>query len=98
MHTIVEYTRHKAPENLFPKRIISPPRASECCFRDMEAVGTPQRDGQWAFQYPRCRTCGFTVRAILRYIPDTALLGDLSCILAHSRSVAHPATLKRRSE
>jgi len=87
MRTIVEYTRCKAPENRFPQRIVSPPQSSACCFRDMEPIGRPQRDGQWVFQYQRCRTCGFTLRVILRYIPDQALLRDLRKTLAHSRTM-----------
>jgi hypothetical protein len=43
----------------------------------MEAVGVPEPDGQWIFEYRRCRTCGYTVRAFLRYVPDEDELADL---------------------
>jgi len=77
MATIVEYTDAKAPQNLYPKRIISPSHSKPCCFTDMEAVGPVQQDGHWEYQYRRCRTCGFTLRMILRDIPDAALIGEL---------------------
>ncbi len=84
METIVEYTDAKAPRNLFPKRIISPSRSKACCFSNMERLGSAARDGQWEYQYTRCRTCGFTVRTILRVIPDEALIRDLRRILQNS--------------
>jgi hypothetical protein len=82
MRTIVEYTEKKAPQNQYPARIISPPRSGPCCFSDMEEIGEPERDGQWIFQYRRCRTCGFAVRVILSDSPDEALLAELRKILA----------------
>jgi hypothetical protein len=77
MPTIVEYTDNKEPKNQYPERIISPPRSERCCFSDMEEEGEPREDGRWVFQYKRCRRCGFTVRVILREIPDAAMLEDL---------------------
>lgn len=77
MATIVEYTDAKAPQNLSPKRIISPSHSKPCCFTDREEVGPVQQDGHWEYQYQRCRTCGFTLRMILREIPDAALIGEL---------------------
>jgi hypothetical protein len=50
----------------------------------MEEVGTAQQEGRWLFQYRRCRRCGFTVRVILREIPDSALAADLRQILTES--------------
>ncbi len=82
MRTIVEYTQKKAPQNLYPNRIISPPRSGPCCFSDMEEIGQPEQDGQWVFQYRRCRSCGFAVRVILRDVPDEALLTELRKILS----------------
>jgi hypothetical protein len=82
--TIVEYTDHKQPRNLYPQRIISPVRSGPCCFTDMEEVGKPQEDGRWVFQYKRCRKCGFALRVILREIPDAALAAELRKILANS--------------
>jgi hypothetical protein len=84
MATIVEYTDLKRPKNHFPERIISPVKSGPCCFSDMEELGAPQEDGRWVFQYKRCRKCGFTVRTILREIPDAHLAAELRKILATS--------------
>jgi len=43
----------------------------------MQAVGPAEQDGRWIFEYRRCRTCGFTVRAFLRYVPDEGRLAEL---------------------
>jgi hypothetical protein len=82
MATIVRYTDQEPATNRFPERIVSPPRSSPCCFTDMDEVGTSQRDGRWVFQYRRCQQCGFTVRVILREIPDAARAEQLRQILA----------------
>ena len=84
MPTIVEYSDHKPPTNRYPHRIISPPRAADCCFSEMEELGRPQEDARWVYRYRRCRRCGFAVRVILREIPDTALVTSLRETLAHS--------------
>ncbi len=84
MATIVEYTDQKRPKNLYPKRIISPPRAGSCCFSDMQELGEPVEDGRWVFQYKRCKKCGFALRVILREIPDVALAAGLRKTLAKS--------------
>jgi hypothetical protein len=84
MSTIVEYTDRKAAENRYPHRIVSPPRSSACCFSDMEDVGDTTREAAWEYQYRRCRTCGFTVRVILRPIPDEELVANLRRELAKS--------------
>jgi hypothetical protein len=84
MPTIVEYTDRKPPENRYPDRIVSPPRSSACCFSDMEDMGRATREAHWEYRYRRCRTCGFTVRVILRPIPDEALLAELRANLARS--------------
>jgi len=84
MPTIVEYSDEKPPMNRYPHQIISPPRASACCFSDMEELGTPQQDGHWVYQYRRCRQCGFAVRVILREIPDTTLANSLRESLARA--------------
>jgi len=77
MATIVEYTDVKAPQNRYPTRIISPAHAKPCCFTDLAEVGPAQQDGRWESQYKRCRQCGFTVRMIVRELPDAPLIGEL---------------------
>ena len=84
METIVEYTDAKPAQNRYPQRIISPSHAQACCFSDIEAVGAVHTDGPWEYQYKCCRTCGFTVRTILRAIPDEALLRDLRHVLQNA--------------
>jgi hypothetical protein len=84
MGTIVTYTDRRPPENRYPRRIISPCRPGPCCFSDMEEIGAARQEGRWVFQYRRCRKCGFTVRVIVRQIPDTALAEELRRILAAS--------------
>ena len=84
MATIVEYTDRKRPANRYPYRIVSPPQAGTCCFSDMEELGAPREDARWVYQYRRCRRCGYTVRVILREIPDAALVTGLRATLAHS--------------
>lgn len=84
MPTIVEYTKSRQPMNEYPQRIVSPPHSGPCCFSDMQEIGRAEREGHWEFRYRRCQTCGFTVRVILRQIPDQALIDDLRRQLANS--------------
>jgi len=84
MATIVTYTDYELPQNHYPYQIVSPSHDGPCCFSDMEGVGTAQTEHRWLFQYQRCRLCGFTVRVILREIPDSALTAALRKTLATS--------------
>lgn len=84
MPTIVTYTDREPASNQYPQRIVSPSRPKSCCFTDMEEVGPARREDRWEFQYRRCRQCGFTVRVLLREIPDAALAQELRQILANS--------------
>jgi hypothetical protein len=84
MGSIVEYTDRKPPENRYPDRIISPPHASACCRSAMEDVGDVRREAHWEYRYRRCRMCGFTLRLILRAVPDEVLLERLRQELATS--------------
>ncbi len=84
MPTIVEYIDEKPAKNLYPKRIVSPRQAGPCCLSEMEMIGRPQEEGCCVFQYRRCRRCGFTVRVILRRIPDSALMAELRKLLSTS--------------
>jgi hypothetical protein len=84
MPTIVTYTDREPARNQYPQRIVSPSRPGPCCFTDMAEVGPAQHEGRWEFQYRRCRQCGFTVRVLLREIPDAALAQELRQILARA--------------
>ena len=77
MPSIVEYTDRTPPENRYPHRLVTRPRSSACCVSDVEDVGGATREADWEYRYRRCRTCGFTMRVILRPIPDETLLGRL---------------------
>jgi hypothetical protein len=84
MATIVTYTDRDPAANQYPERIVSSRRPGPCCFTDMEEVGTTQHEGRWVFQYRRCRQCGFTVRVIIREIPDAVRAEELRRILARA--------------
>ncbi len=77
MPTIVTYTDDRPPLNHFPRRIISPTRSGPCCFSAMEDLGTVLREERYEYAYRRCRTCGFTVRLIVRCLPDEVRLATL---------------------
>jgi hypothetical protein len=82
MPTIVEYADTKVPLNRYPHRIISPSHSSPCCFSDTEEIGPEAHGDHWVYRYKRCRVCGFTVRVVLRTIPDAALLASVRKILS----------------
>jgi ribosomal protein S14 len=84
MPTIVEYTDRKKPKNLYPVRIISPLRPGPCCDNNMEEIGEPRQEERWVSQYKRCRKCGFTVRMILRELPDLVLSTGLRELLSRT--------------
>lgn len=84
MPTIVRYTDREPAANGYPQRIVSPPRAGQCCFKDMEEIGVSCQEGRWVYQYRRCRECGFTVRVILREVPDAVREEQLRQILARA--------------
>ncbi len=82
MPTIVTYTDEQPPLNHFPERIISPTHSGPCCFSAMEDPGPVRRADRWEYAYRRCRTCGFTVRVIVRSLPDQAELANLRRLFA----------------
>ncbi len=84
MPTIVQYTDQEVPVNEYPSRIISPTRSARCCFSGMEAISAVEQEGPWQYEYRRCRTCGYTVRFVVREIPDENLIKELRDILAVS--------------
>ncbi len=66
MKSIIVYTRELKAQNLYPKRIISPPHANKCCAARMEVLGRPRVDEQGRrFCYKRCKVCGFALRYFL---------------------------------
>ena len=91
MPTIVEYTDTKPPLNQYPQRIISPSHSGPCCFSETEEIGPVEYGDHWSYRYKRCLACGFTVRVVLREIPDEALAASLRKILSTSFQRNMPA-------
>ncbi|MFQ5881476.1 MAG: hypothetical protein ACE5I9_03230 [Candidatus Methylomirabilales bacterium] len=74
MATIVEYSPKKKPINVYPRRIISPPRPRSCCSARMVQVGGIQEGERGRpFYYRRCQVCGFTLRHFLPVMPPDPL-------------------------
>lgn len=66
MKSIIVYTREQRPQNLYPRRIVSPPAPNKCCPARMEVLGRPRLDEQGRrFSYKRCKVCGFALRHFL---------------------------------
>src|SRR5712692_2134595 len=64
--SIIVYTRELKAQNLYPKRIISPPAPNKCCAVRMEVLGRPRVDEHGRrFCYKRCKVCGFALRYFL---------------------------------
>lgn len=71
MKSIIVYTSQLKAQNLYPKRIISPPAPNKCCPVRMEVLGRPRVDEQGRrFCYKRCRVCGFALRYFLEPVPS----------------------------
>lgn len=82
MATIIQYRDDKPARNLYPTRIVSPTRPSSCCMTHMAVIGPEHEEWRWVFQYKRCITCGFSVRCIVREIPDATLVAEVRNTLA----------------
>lgn len=66
MKNIIVYTRELKAQNLYPRRIISPPAPNKCCAARMEVLGRPRVDEHGRkFCYKRCKVCGFALRHFL---------------------------------
>lgn len=71
MKSIIVYTRQVKAQNLYPKRIISPPAPNKCCPGRMEVLGRPRVDEHGRrFCYKRCKVCGFALRYFLEPVPS----------------------------
>jgi hypothetical protein len=63
---IIVYSRELKAQNLYPRRIVSPPAPNKCCPGRMEVLGRPRLDEQGRrFSYKRCKVCGFALRHFL---------------------------------
>ena len=83
MPSLVPYTDQQPPTNRYLYQIIPPPRAGVCCVSAMAWLDA-RRDVRGVYQDRRCRRCGFTVRVLLREIPNTALATTLRESLARA--------------
>jgi len=92
MKSIIVYTRQLKPQNLYPKRIISPPAPNKCCFGRMEVLGRPRVDDVGRrFCYKRCKVCGFA----LRYFLEPVL--SIPVPPAADQKARKPAPVKERT-
>jgi hypothetical protein len=63
---IIVYSSELKAQNLYPRRIISPPAPNKCCPGRMDVLGRPRLDEQSRrFAYKRCKVCGFALRHFL---------------------------------
>jgi hypothetical protein len=76
MKSIIVYSAELRPQNLYPKRIISPPTSNKCCRSRMEVIGRPRTDELGRrFCYKRCTVCGFALRYFLEPVPSVLAPG-----------------------
>jgi len=60
---IIKYVDDEKPKNEYPKRIVSPTKASSCCSDDnREIVGSTKEIEGFKFCYKICRECGHAVK------------------------------------
>ena len=73
MRNIIRYSDDEAPRNDYPKRIISPPRPSNCCTDDnREIVGSMREIEGFKFCYKICAKCGHAVKYYFPAADSTA--------------------------
>jgi hypothetical protein len=60
---IIKYTDDEKPRNDYPKKIVSPVRASSCCSdENREVVGSNKDIDGFKFVYKICNECGHAVK------------------------------------
>ena len=78
MKSIIVYTKEVKAQNLYPKRIISPPTPNKCCPVRMEVLGRPRLDEQGRrFYYKRCKVCGCNAPGKAAYLPTVSIPAGL---------------------
>ncbi len=61
--SIIRYSDDEKPKNDYPKKIVSPSRASSCCTdENREIVGNMREVEGFKFCYKICQTCGHAVK------------------------------------
>jgi hypothetical protein len=70
---IIEYTDTETPRNEYPKKIVSPTRASSCCTDDSRIdVGSIREVEGFKFCYRLCQECGHAVKYFYPSIESTS--------------------------
>ena len=73
MRNIIRYSDDEPPRNDYPRRIISPPRPSNCCTDDnREVVGAMREVEGFKFCYKICQECGHAVKYFFPAIESTS--------------------------
>ncbi len=63
MKNIIKYVDDEAPQNEYPKKIVSPNKQSRCCKdENREMVGATREIDGFKFCYKICKTCGHAVK------------------------------------
>ena len=69
---IIQYVDDQKPRNDYPKRIISPPRPSNCCSdENREPVGSTREIDGFKFCYKICAVCGHAVKFYFPAVEST---------------------------
>ena len=70
---IIEYSDSEAPKNDYPRKIISPPRASSCCTNGSRIdVGSIREVEGFKFCYRVCQECGHAVKYFYPSVESTS--------------------------
>jgi hypothetical protein len=73
MRNIIRYTQEEPPRNEYPKRIVSPPAASNCCTDENRVVvGNVREIDGFKFCYKICATCGHAVKYYFPAVEGTS--------------------------
>ena len=74
VRNIIRYTDEERPRNDYPRRIVSPVRASKCCKdENREIVGSMREIDGFKFCYKICTKCGHAVKF---YFPAVETTND----------------------
>lgn len=87
--TIVRYNDLQIPVNEFPILIVSPSHSGPCCFLAMKVFQQEFHEGMAIYQYKRCELCGYTVRHVLRIVPDAWMIADLKKAISRTLRREH---------
>ena len=70
---IIEYSTTEAPKNDYPRRIVSPPRPSDCCTdKNRISVGSVREVEGFKFCYKICTVCGHAVKFYFPAVDSTS--------------------------